>query len=91
MIPALQSGDPNAIGAALHNDFAPVLAQSRPVIERVKTALRAHGALGAELTGTGSVVYGLFADAVAARAACAALQNEYPFAAATGFRIHGGY
>lgn len=85
MIAALKSGDAKAIGAALHNDFASVLAAEFPVVETVKAALREYGALGAELTGTGSVVYGLFADRAAAEQAAEAMAQQYPFAVGTNF------
>ena len=73
MLTAISEGNAAAIGAALFNDFAPVLAREFPTVEQCKRTLIAHGALGAELTGTGSVIYGVFADRQRAEAACALL------------------
>lgn len=81
MLDALERGDSAAIGKALSNDFAPVLAREYPVVAEVKQALVTHGALGSELTGTGSVIYGLFSDRTAAVLAAQALSSQYPFTA----------
>lgn len=82
MLAALRLQDARAIGAALSNDFAPVLARRHPAVERCKRALLEHGALGSELTGTGSVVFGLFAEEETARRAAAALAETTPLALA---------
>ncbi len=55
----------------LHNDGR---------ILRIKQRLMQLGALNAELTGSGSVIYGIFDDAAAANTACAVLCTEYPSA-----------
>jgi len=75
MLRALAAGDPAAIGAAMGNDFEAVLAQTHPALAALTAALRAHGALGACLTGSGSVAYGLFASAEAAGRAAEALAS----------------
>ena len=62
MIRALQAGNAADIGRALSNDFANILAKEHPVVRIVKRELLELGALGSELTGTGSVIYGLFDD-----------------------------
>jgi len=55
------------------NSFdGPVMAQ-RPDIAAVRDLLVGHGALAARLTGSGSTVFGLFADREEARACAAAL------------------
>ncbi len=78
MCRALTAGDPAAMGRALCNAFSPVASARFPVIDEIKTRLLALGALGAELTGTGSVVFGLFADAGTAAVAAEALLPLYP-------------
>lgn len=44
----------------IHNDFERSVLQLYPELAQIKTALYAHGAVYASLTGTGSTVYGLF-------------------------------
>ena len=65
----LADGTPIAIANDLE---APVVAR-HPEIGRIRDALRAAGADGAALCGSGSTVFGLFRDAGAAAAAGAAL------------------
>ena len=55
---------------ALHhlcNDLEPEVTARFPVIQELKKALLDHGALGALMTGSGSAVFGLFADPQAAQ------------------------
>ena len=74
-IAALQKGDLPALCGCMANVFEPVLEREHPVIRDLREALMAHGALTACLTGTGSVVYGVFADKAAADAAASALHG----------------
>ena len=60
MIDAILRKDRNAIGAKLQNAFEPLVAARHPMVEKLRQTLLAHGAIGARLTGTGSVVYGVF-------------------------------
>ncbi|MFO7716611.1 4-(cytidine 5'-diphospho)-2-C-methyl-D-erythritol kinase [Desulfosarcina sp.] len=56
----------------LVNDLEPVTEGAFPVIKRIKRLLLAHGAAGAMMSGSGSTVFGLFADsdrAISARTA----------------------
>ena len=76
MLAALQSGDAGAIGAALHNDFTAVLKQTHPVVTEGRRFLLRHGARGAELTGTGSVVFGVFDDRRTAERAAEAIRMQ---------------
>ena len=64
---ALERGDLTALGRGLCNVFGPVLAQRHPEVLALQDALLASGALGAQLTGTGSVVFGLYPTVDAAR------------------------
>jgi len=65
---------------AMGNVFEPVLARDYPIIETLKHTMRENGALGAMLTGTGSVVFGLFDNASIAEAACDKLNAIVPWA-----------
>jgi len=70
-VPRLESL--GAVVAALENDFEPVLFPEFPELERIQQCLRAAGALGALLSGSGSAVFGIFADAAARDRAAEAL------------------
>ena len=70
---ALAEGDLRAIAAAVANAFEPPVLAQFPQVGRIKDALTSHGALCAQLTGTGSVVFGLFDNEPAAKAAASAL------------------
>ena len=74
MVSAIRRKDRNAIGANLQNAFEPLVAARYPVVEELRHVLLAHGAIGARLTGTGSVVYGVFCSKF--RAFSAALEME---------------
>lgn len=74
---ALAAGNLAGVAAGLDNDFQRVLPEGSAVPEIVET-LRQAGALNAQMTGSGSAVFGLFRDREAAEAAAAALQADYP-------------
>lgn len=78
MCRALAARDSRKIGKLLVNAFTPEIVKDFPVVETIKQQLLDAGALGAELTGTGSVVFGLFDSADTAARAAAALQGQYP-------------
>lgn len=78
MCRAIAHGDCGAIGACLQNAFEPLVAARYPVVETLRKTMLAHGALGARLTGTGSVVFGLFDDSASARSASKVLQAICP-------------
>ena len=60
----------------LYNIFAVLYADNR--IREIKDELLSIGAVGAEMTGSGSVVYGVFNDKSEAENAEIALSNKYP-------------
>ncbi len=62
------------IAANLGNDFARVVNQLMPAPSRCVELLRQVGALGAQMSGSGSACYGIFADGNAAQAAQAELE-----------------
>ena len=55
------------MGSLLHNDFEPVISAAHPEVRRALSALRASGAAGCLMSGSGSSCFGLFQDAGAAR------------------------
>ena len=60
MLSAIEAGDAVRIGALLKNVFQPVASSQYPVVDSICRQLLEDGALGAQMTGTGSVVFGMF-------------------------------
>ncbi len=78
---ALETGDAPALAGALANDLeAPVIA-AHPEIGRLKQELLDTGALGALMSGSGSVVFGVFAGEAEARAGAAQMAGRWPWVA----------
>lgn len=73
----LAAGDLRQIAAGLSNDFQQVLPEGSAVPAIVRS-LREQGALNAQMTGSGSAVYGLFRDRENAEAAAGVLKGTYP-------------
>jgi len=66
LIDALNDGDPAKIAPHLHNDLEEAVMPSHPEIGEMKKALIKAGSLGSLMSGSGSVVYGIFSDKEAA-------------------------
>ena len=76
MLAAIERGDADTLCANVRNVFEQALeGEQRDCIEKIKHALLLHGAKAAAMTGSGSVVFGLFSDETACRTACDALQG----------------
>ena len=74
---ALAQGDWRRLCSCLGNVLQAVSAELRPEISEAIEALRAQGAAGAWMTGSGSAVFGLFTSAPAARAAAQSLRPRW--------------
>lgn len=74
---ALKKGDTAALSASMANVMQHVSEARRPAIAQAIQALKEHDACTAQMTGSGSAVFGVFEDAVAAAAACSALRNTW--------------
>ena len=75
---ALLTRDGLALATSAANVLAPVSEAKMPAIREAKAALLAQGATFAQMTGSGSAVFGVFESASAARRAWAALRGRYP-------------
>lgn len=73
----LRTGELAMIAAGIDNDFQRALPANSAVPAIVK-ALLAHGALCAQMTGSGSAVFGIYADRQEAERSAAALRETYP-------------
>ena len=62
MLAALKRGDLAAIAHGLSNVFTPVVAKDHPEIGEIRDIMLSSGALGAEMTGSGPTVFGIFTD-----------------------------
>jgi 4-diphosphocytidyl-2-C-methyl-D-erythritol kinase len=69
----LAAGDPAALATALENDLEPAALSLRPELGETLERLRASGALGAAVSGSGPTCFGLFESRPAAEAAAAAI------------------
>ena len=76
LIDRLKQDNAKAAGTLLCNVLEPVAALLYPSILEIKADLLSRGACGAQMTGSGSAVFGLFPGEDAAKAACEALKNK---------------
>ena len=74
---ALEKGDLEAIGAGLCNVFEQVAIPDHLELNYIKSIMMSYGAYGAQMTGSGSAVYGLFDSFEYAAVACTMLKDKY--------------
>jgi 4-diphosphocytidyl-2-C-methyl-D-erythritol kinase len=77
LIAALRSENVAGVAANLGNVFEPLVFYHYPEVAALKRRLAEAGALGASLTGTGPVVFGLFARESDARRAAEELAKDF--------------
>ncbi len=77
LVAALAAGDLPGISRRMFNVFEDVLDRRQNAVLSVKSRLVDLGALGAAMTGTGSAVFGLFADEATAKNAHRVLAAQY--------------
>jgi len=69
-------GSWSEVTAQAHNDFQALVVAAHPEVARSLEALRAAGAAGALMSGSGSTSFGIFPDRGAAESAAASLEAE---------------
>lgn len=69
IIEGLKQGDVRAVASSMGNVLEDVTVPMYPVIEEIKDEMKAAGALGAMMSGSGPTVFGLFENRAAAKAA----------------------
>ena len=74
---ALQEGDMSALRAAMGNVMQPVSEARRPAISEAITALLSCGAFAAQMTGSGSAVFGAFQSECLAFAAYEMIRRKW--------------
>lgn len=77
IISALNSGNINKVCCRMYNIFEDVLPNGIDYIKDIKSTLYDNGAMGAVMTGTGSAVFGLFAEKQNAEKAYCELKRRY--------------
>ena len=78
MTRAIRSSDCMTIAATLYNDFETHVEARLPIVKKLKQILRAFGAIGTLMTGSGPTVFGVFASSEQQRIAEQALHRHYP-------------
>jgi 4-diphosphocytidyl-2-C-methyl-D-erythritol kinase len=74
---ALAAGSLNLLAAAIENDLTAATVPQVPEVGDLKSDLLRAGALGAEMTGSGTAVYGIFEDRASAGRAADALGADF--------------
>ena len=78
VLAALEAGDLGGVARRMYNVFEDVLPpRQRAEVAAIRSALVQHGALGANMSGTGPTVFGLFDEAGRARSAWEELRQTY--------------
>lgn len=78
VLAAVAGGDPEALGAALHNDLQPAAEVLLPRLAADRKALLDAGALGAVVSGSGPTIVGLAADAQEAQRIARRVAGRFP-------------
>ena len=75
---ALQRGDLEQIGKNLCNVFEQAAEENSGELNYIKSVMMTYGAYGAQMTGSGSAVFGIFDSFEYAAVACTMLKENYP-------------
>lgn len=81
IVSALEEGNLMQICRRMYNVFEDVPDRRMRTVSEIRQKLLNGGASGAVMTGTGSAVFGIFTDRMAAESTSAILQEEYGFSA----------
>ena len=77
MMANLQKGELLGIGGSLCNVFEPLVMKEHFDINFIKSMMYTYGAYGAQMTGTGSAVFGVYDSFEYATVACTMLRDKY--------------
>ena len=72
---ALKNGDLNSIGKLLSNVFDPVVSASYPLMDQLRQMYMDAGALGCQMSGSGSAFFGIMPDLQSAENLAVSLKN----------------
>ena len=88
IVDAIAAGDRERMCGRMGNVLEPVAEEAHPQIGEIRACMKAHGAAGAMMSGSGPSVFGIFADEQAARASMKELRGSCRELYITGF-FHG--
>lgn len=74
---ALADGDLGRIADLIYNVFDPVVSAEYPVVDAVKEVFTRYGAVGGQMTGSGSVTFAIAPDMKTAEKICEELKKDY--------------
>lgn len=74
---ALADGDLGRIADLIYNVFDPVVSAEYPVVDAVKEVFTRYGAVGGQMTGSGSVTFAIVPDMKTAEKICEELKKDY--------------
>jgi len=74
---AIAAGDILSVSREIYNVFDPVVSEDHPEIGHITAICDSHGALASQMTGSGSVVFGVMPDLQSAEKAKAELEKTY--------------
>ena len=77
MIANLQKGDLLGVGGSLRNVFEPLVMKEHFDVNYIKSMMFTYGAYGAQMTGSGSAVFGVYDSFEYATVACTMLRDKY--------------
>ncbi len=77
LVRALAEDDLCGVSRSLYNSLEAASLEKFPVLQLLKEAMRAGGAAGALMSGSGATVFGLFADATAAQNCAHGIRQEF--------------
>ena len=77
MVKALEEGDIDKIAGLIYNVFDPVVAAEHPEIDEIKAIYASYGALGAQMTGSGSACFAIVPEGKDAEGLRKALKDRF--------------
>ena len=78
MVRAINDRNLVRIAAALYNDLEMVVERAHPIVREIQQTLRALGAVGALMSGSGPTVFGLFQSRETSKVAANTIKSHYP-------------
>lgn len=75
---ALLAGDLQKVADSIYNVFDPVVTQDHLEMNYIKSIFNTYGAIGYQMTGSGSAVFGIVTDFEYAAVICNMLKDNYP-------------
>ncbi len=74
---ALLAGDLEKVARSLYNVFDPIVTEEHPEVNYIKSVFYQYGAVGYQMTGSGSAVYGIVSEFEVAAVLCSMFKENY--------------